>query len=353
MQAVTIDYEIDRKPAGPASMQAVVFRAHGGLEQIQIDTVAVPMLGPDDVLVRVRAVALNGFDPMVLRGIPGLPTPLPMIPCADCAGDIVAVGAKVDRQRWRPGQRVTVIPIRPGEGMMGETLPGVAAEYCVVPQAALLSLPDAVSYIQAACLPTAYGTAFRMMTTRARVMRGERVLILGASGGVGTCCVQLARLAGAEVIACAGSDEALRKLQALGAHHTISSERNDHAAEVVRRFGKPSIWGGGGVDVVVDFLGGHGWSQSLACLGRGGRLVTCGASAGYDVATDLRYVWSFEIEILGSNGWSADDQATLLRMVADRSLTPVVHAVRPLGAYVEAMRELMDQRVFGKSVLEP
>ncbi len=353
MQAVTNDYENAGKQAGPASMQAVVFRAHGGLEQIRFETVAVPAVGPDDVLVRVRAVSLNGFDPMVLRGIPGLATPLPMIPCADCAGDIVAIGAKVDRQRWRPGQRVTVIPIRPGEGMMGETLLGVAAEYCVVPQAALLALPDAVSYVQAACLPTAYGTAYRMMTTRARVMRGERVLILGASGGVGSCCVQLARLAGAEVIACASSDEALRGLEALGAHHTISSERNDHAAEVIRRFGKPSIWGGGGVDVVIDFLGGDGWSQSLACLGRGGRLVTCGASAGYDVALDLRYVWSFEIEILGSNGWSADDQATLLRMVADRSLTPVVHAVRPLSGFVEAMRELMDQRVFGKSVLEP
>ncbi len=353
MQAVTNDYENAGKQAGPASMRAVVFHAHGGLEQISVETVAVPAVGPDDVLVRVRAVALNGFDPMVLRGIPGLPTPLPMIPCADCAGDIVAMGAKVDRNRWHLGQRVTVIPIRPGEGMMGETLTGVAAEYCVVPQATLLPLPDAVSYVQAACLPTAYGTALRMMTTRARVMRGERVLILGASGGVGSCCVQLARLAGAEVIACANSDEALRKLEALGAHHTISSERNNHAAEVVRRFGKPSIWGGGGVDVVIDFLGGDGWAQSLACLGRGGRLVTCGASAGYDVATDLRYVWSFEIEILGSNGWSADDQATLLRMVADERLTPVVHAVRPLSGFVEAMRELMDQRVFGKSVLEP
>lgn len=166
-----------------SAMKAILFRAHGGPEQLRLESVPVPELRPEEVLIRVRALALNGFDPMVLRGIPELPIPLPMIPCADCAGDIVALGSAVPEALWRTGDRVSVVPIRPGVGMMGETLPGVAAEFCAVPYSALLRLPPAVTYREAACLPTAYGTALRMMTTRARIMPGERVLILGAAGG--------------------------------------------------------------------------------------------------------------------------------------------------------------------------
>ena len=337
----------------PVTMQAVMFDAHGGTDRIRFKTVPIPTPAEDEVLVRVSAIALNGFDPMVLRGIPGLPTPLPMIPCADAAGRIVAMGAAVDRQRWRSGQRVGLVPIRPGQGMVGETLPGVAAEFITVPQSALLALPDQVSDIQAACLPTAYGTAMRMVNTRGHISRGERVLILGASGGVGTGCVQLAHLAGAEVIACTDNPAALALLRRIGADHTIDTTSQNVMTEVHQRFGKPSIWGGGGVDVVIDVLGGDTWSPSLACLGRGGRLLTCGASAGFEVATDLRYVWSFEIEIIGCNGWTAEDQVRLLDLVAQGRLDPVVHAQRPLSAFVEALTELTDRQVIGKSVLVP
>jgi len=334
-------------------MMAVMFDAHGGIDRLQIRDVPVPSLAPDEVLVAIRAVALNGFDPMVLRGLPTLPCPLPMVPCSDGAGEIVQRGAAVDPRRWPIGARVGIVPLRPGRGVVGETLPGLAAQYCAVPESALLPLPAAVSYVDAACLPTAYGTAHRMTTTRARIARGERVLILGAAGGVGTACVQLARLAGAEVIACARSAAALDRLTALGAHHVIDTSRQDMLGEVIRLFGKPAMWGGGGVDVVVNFLGGDGWARSLACLGRGGRLVTCGASAGPEVMTDLRFVWSLEIEIIGSNGWDADDQRTLLAMVADGRLQPVVHSVRPLAEYPAALQALIDGDVIGKSVLEP
>ncbi|MGE0221888.1 MAG: zinc-binding alcohol dehydrogenase family protein [Acetobacteraceae bacterium] len=334
-------------------MRAVVFHRHGGLEQLRVETLPVPIPAPDEALVRVRAVALNGFDPMVLRGIPGLRTPLPMIPCADCAGEIIAVGDTVDPASWQVGQRVGVVPLRPGAGMVGETLPGVACEFISVPQTALLPLPDAVTHVQAACLPTAYGTAMRMTATRARIARGERVLILGAAGGVGMACVQLCRLAGAEVIAGTHTAAAIPRLRALGTDEIIHTATQDFMAEVHRRFGKPSIWGGGGVDVVIDVLGGETWARSLACLGRRGRLVTCGASAGFEVTTDLRYVWSFEIDIIGSNGWSVSDQERLLAMVADGRLDPVVHAVRPLESYPDALRELMDGQVIGKSVMEP
>lgn len=340
-------------PAPSGTMPAIVFHAHGGPDRLCLEDQPIPAPAAHEALVRVEAVALNGFDPMVLRGLPTLPTPLPMIPCADGAGTIAALGADVDQARWRVGQRVGIVPLRPGRGVAGETLLGLARQYVAVPQAALLALPDAVGAVEAAALPTAYGTALRMLRDRGRVRPGERVLVLGAAGGVGAACVQLAALEGAEVIACADSDEALAKLASAGAAATIHTGREDVLAAVLSRYGKPSLWGGGGVEVVVNFLGGDTFAPSLACLARGGRLLTCGASIGPQVAIDLRYVWSFEIEIVGANGWSADDQADLIAMVAQGRLAPLIHAVRPLSACREAFEELIDRRVTGKSILLP
>lgn len=331
-------------------MRLIRFHAHGGIDQLRLEEIATPAPGPGEVLVRVRAVALNGFDPMVLRGIPTLRTPLPMIPCADGAGEVAALGAGVTR--WREGARVSIVPLRPGTGMMGETLPGVAAQYCVVPESALLALPDALSFHAAAALPTAWGTAHRMLG-RAGITRGERVVVLGAAGGVGTACVQLAAAAGAEVIACVRRAAHVAPLRALGAALVIDGSARDWLAEVLRRFGTPSIWGGGGVDTVIDMIGGDGFARGLAALRPGGRLLTCGASAGPEVAVDLRYVWSFELSIAGSNGWSVEDQAALLSMAAEGRLTPPIHAARPLAAFAEALGEFMEGGVFGKSLLEP
>lgn len=335
-------------------MKAIVFHEHGGPEKLRYEDFPDPQMGPEEVRLRVRAVALNGFDPMILRGIPGLKTPLPMIPGADFAGEIVAMGADVDRSRWHVGQRVTAVPLRPGVGMMGETLRGAAAEYCAVPQAALLPMPDAVSFVDAACLPTAYGTALRMMVTRGKVARGERVLVLGASGGVGTCCVQLAKLMGAEVMACASSAEKARGLAALGADHVVDTSAQNYVDEVIKRFGKPRVWGeSGGVDVIVNYTGGETWAQCFRALKRDGRLLTCGATAGFDPKTDIRYIWSFEFHIIGSNGWEPGDQLELLAMVADGRIKPVVHSVRPLREFATSTQELIDRKVFGKAVLEP
>jgi alcohol dehydrogenase len=185
------------------------------------------------------------------------------------------------------------------------------------------------------------------------VQPGERVLILGAGGGVGTCCVQLAKAAGAEVIACASGEWKLERLRALGADHLIDSATGDWVEAVRGRFGRPRVAGGGGVDVIVNYVGGESWNASLKVLGRGGRLLVCGASAGHRVETDLRYLWSFEHTIVGSDGWTPDDQARLLAMVAERRLEPIIHAVRPFSAAAEAVRELIERRVFGKSVLVP
>jgi alcohol dehydrogenase len=335
-------------------MKAVVFHQHGGVEQLRYEDFPDPTPGPEDVLIRVRAVSLNGFDPMILNGIAGIKTPLPMIPGADFAGEIVELGKAVDRSRWRTGQRVTAVPLRPGVGMMGETLRGAAAQLCAVPQSVLLDMPDTVSFVDAACLPTAYGTALRMMQTRGRVSRGEKVLILGASGGVGTCCVQLAKLAGAEVIACASSAEKVEKLKALGADHVVNTSTHNYVDEVIRLYGKPRVWGeSGGVDVIVNYTGGKTWAECFRALKRDGRLLTCGATAGYAPPTDIRYIWSFEFNIIGANGWTPDDQVELLSMVADGRIKPTLHSVRPLNQFAISLQELIDRKVFGKAVLEP
>ncbi|MBV9523171.1 MAG: zinc-binding dehydrogenase, partial [Alphaproteobacteria bacterium] len=279
-------------------MKAVVFHQHGPLENLRYEDYPEPEIGPADCLIGVKAVSLNGFDPMVLRGIPGLKTPLPMIPGADIAGEVLAVGAEV--KRWRKGDRVAVMPSRPRIGMMGETLRGGACERIAVPQDFLLKLPDAVSDIDAACLPTAYGAALRMMYRRGKVARGEKVLILGASGGVGTCCVQLAKLAGAEIVAVTSTKDKAEKLRAIGADHVIDASTRDFVQEVIALYGKPRTWGGpGGVDVIVNYTGGETWARSFRALKRDGRLLTCGATAGYDPKTDIRYIWSFEFNIIG------------------------------------------------------
>src|SRR5712675_3006105 len=150
------------------AMKAVVFHQHGPLENLRYEDFPEPKIGPADCLVAVKAVSLNGFDPMVLRGIPGLKTPLPMIPGADIAGEIVELGAAVDRGRWKPGDRITVVPNQP-TGMMGETKRGGACDLVAVEQDFVLPIPDGVSFVDAACLPVAYGTALRMIETRGKL----------------------------------------------------------------------------------------------------------------------------------------------------------------------------------------
>jgi alcohol dehydrogenase len=326
------------------AMKAVVFHQHGSLNNVRYEDYPEPELGLADCLVAVKAVTLNGFDPMVLRGIPGLKTPLPMIPGADVAGEVIETGPEV--KRWKKGDRVAVIPNRPRVGMVGETLRGGACERLAIPEGFLLDLPDKVSYVDAACLPTAYGCALRMMYARGKVAKGEKVLILGASGGVGTCCVQLAKLVGAEVIAVTSSDDKAEKLREIGADHYVQW--------VIDHYGKPRTWGGaGGVDVIVNYTGGETWAQCFRALRHQGRLLTCGATAGYDPKTDIRYIWSFEFNIIGSNSWTVEDHAELLQMIADGRLKPVIHSVRPLSELAISLQELIDRKVFGKAVLTP
>ena len=334
-------------------MKAILYAAHGGFDQVSYGDYPTPTAGPDQCLLKVKAVALNGFDPMILNGIPGLKTPMPMIPGGDIAGEIVDIGTNVPSGTFKKGDRVQVVPFQPGIGQMGETLRGGACDYIAVDAKFLLPIPDGVTYEQAAALPIAYGTARRMIMVRGLVKKDEKVLVLGATGGVGTGAVQLAKMAGAYVIACASSAEKCEKLREIGADDTIDTSKEDFVAAIHERYGKPKIWGGGGVDVVVNYIGGETWAKSLKVMTRFGRMLVCGATAGYDPKEDIRYIWSYELSIVGSNAWTAEDQVALMDMVQAGTLIPVIDRVLPLTDFNEGLQALIDRKVFGKVVFIP
>ena len=337
-------------------MRAMVLREQGRTARPNLETCFPdPVAGEGDVVVRVRATSLNYHDVFTSRGMPGIKIALPAIMGLDCAGDIVEVGPGV--KGWSAGDRVLVDPRNRIEGgLMGETMHGGLAELCRVRAHQLIRIPDQVSYVEAAALPCAYGSALRMMYTIGGVSKGERVLILGASGGVGVCSVQLAKLAGATVIACAGTPEKLARLQQLGADHTVNYMERDFVQEVYALYGKPARRGSGanqGVCVVVNYTGGDTWVKSLRCLRVGGRLLTCGATAGYDPLEDLRFIWTFELKIFGSNSWDREDLIQVLDLVRSGALKVIVDRTLPLEDAPEALRQIENREVFGKLVVTP
>ena len=335
-------------------MKAVWFGEHGGLEVLRYGEVADPQPGPGQVRVRVEACSLNYHDVFTRRGMPGIKVPLPMVPGCDAAGRVDAVGEGVSG--WSQGERVLVDPVFTDTEtgrfwMIGDTRWGAYAEFVVVEQTQLLALPDEVSAVDASCLPVAYGTSHRMMITRGKIQPGEKVLILGASGGVGTSALLLAKLAGAYVVAAAGSEAKCARLRALGADDCVNYAAEDFAEHTRRSTG--SLFSGGGYDVVVNFTGGDTWAPSLRCVKRGGRLLTCGATAGFDPPTDIRFIWTAEMDIRGSNGWQRSDLVALVELLRTRQLVPVVDQVLPLARGAEAMGLLEDRSFFGKIVLTP
>jgi alcohol dehydrogenase len=336
-------------------MKAAVINAHGGPGTITVDTAFPdPVPGPNDVIMRVRATSLNYHDIFTRSGMPGIKVPMPCIMGIDFAGEIVETGPDV--KDWKTGDRVVVDPIDRVNfgGLLGEMWHGGMAEYCRVPVAHLVRMPEAVSFEAASVLPVAYGTARRMLFTRGQVKAGERVLILGASGGVGTACVLLANMVGAEVIACASSPEKLECLGRIGAKHLINYREQDFVKEVYRLFGKPHRRKyTEGVDVVVNYTGGDTWVPALKTLHRGGRILTCGATAGFAPQEDLRYVWSYELDVRGSNGWMREDIESLLEDVAAGRLAPLIEERRTLDEVNDAFRVMEERRVIGKVVITP
>ena len=334
-------------------MKAVVLEKHGGLDELKVVTdFPDPKAVEGHVVIRVRATSFNYHDVFTVRGMPGIKVPMPMIIGLDLAGEIVEIGPGVSG--WKTGDRVLVNPLHRQKGLMGEMMHGGLAEKCLVAADQLIRMPDKVSFEEAASLPVAYGTAHRMIVSHDTIRKGDKVLVLGASGGVGTGCVLLAKMLGAEVIACASSDDKIKRLKDLGADQVINCKTTDFSQWAVEKYGKPQRRSyEGGVDVVINFTGGDTWAPTLRCVKRGGKILVCGATAGYDPKEDLRYIWSFELKVIGSNSFYDENLKALMDMIQKGSMKPVIDVVLPLERAAEGLRLIESREVFGKVVVTP
>ena len=336
-----------------STMRALVLNQHGGLDQLKVvEDHPLPRATEGHVVIRVRASSFNYHDVFTVKGMPGIKVPMPVIIGLDMAGTIAEVGADV--KGWKAGDRVLVNPLNKKKGLMGEMMDGGMAEYCLVAADQLIAMPDKVSFAEAASLPVAYGTAHRMIITHKTIKAGDKVLILGASGGVGTGCILLAKMLGAEVIACTSSQEKVDALKKFGADHVINVNEVDFSKWANEKYGKPQRRNhDGGVDVLINYTGGDTWAPSLRCIKRGGKLLVCGATAGHDPKEDLRYIWSFEIEVKGSNSFYDDDLKGLMEMISSGKMKPVIDAELPLEKAAEGLALIRDRKVIGKVVVTP
>lgn len=334
-------------------MRAVIIPEHGNVEALRVvEDHPKPVAGEGHVVVKVRASSLNYHDIFTLRGMPGITIPIPVVPGLDIAGEIDEIGPGVEG--WGIGDRVLVHPINSQGKLMGEVVDGGLAQYSLVEAGQLIALPDAVGFAEAAALPVAYGTAHRMIVDKQTIKSGDKVLVLGASGGVGTASVLLAKRLGAYVVAAAGSEEKGRQLLELGADEFINYREQDFYAWTKEHLGKPSRTSyEGGFDVIVNNTGGDTWHPTLRSTKRGGSILVCGATAGFDPTEDLRYIWSFELRIIGSNGFDTPDFTALLRYVEEGDFHPVIDSVVGLDDAVDAFRRLEERKVFGKIVIDP
>ena len=324
-------------------MRVVAIQQHGGVEQMKLDEWPIPQAGPGQALVEIEACGLNYMDVFVLHGMPDLPTEMPRIPGGDIAGTVREVGKGVP-QEW-VGKRVVLFPRFPGGGVLGEHGNGGLCEYIAVDARQLIEIPDGVSFKDAAALPIAYGTSHRMLFTRGGLKKGEKVLVLGASGGVGVSCLQFAKMAGAEVYAITSSDEKAAKLKALGADQAIVST-GDFSKAVWAATGKK------GVDVAINFTGGDTWIPTQRCMAVNGRILTCGSTVGHMCTIDVRFVWFREIEIIGSRAYLPEDIKACLDFVARKDVHPVIQQELKLEEAAEGVRMLEERRVFGKIVVQ-
>jgi NADPH:quinone reductase-like Zn-dependent oxidoreductase len=342
-------------------MKAVVMERHGGVEVLQLRELTPPTLRPSQVRVRVRAVALNHLDIWVRQGWPGLKLSFPHLLGADIAGTVAEVGSDV--RGAEPGTDVVLNPgvscghcrecllgrdsLCRSYAILGEHTTGGYAELIDVPPQNLCPKPPKLSFEEAACVPLTFLTAWNMLVERAQLRSGETALIHAAGSGVGVAGVQIAKLLGARVIATAGSDEKLRRARELGADDVINYETEDFAKAVRTLTGKR------GVDVVFEHVGQKTWTGSLAALAPGGRLVTCGATTGFDVPVDLRFVFYKQLSILGSTMGSKGSMFDILRHVEAGRLRPVLDRTLPLEKAAEAHGLLESRSQFGKVVLVP
>ena len=340
-------------------MKAIVFKEHGGPEVLQYTDAPVPAVRANEVLVRVRACALNHLDLWVRGGLPGVAIPLPHIPGSDIAGEIAEIGPEVTTVKV--GQKVVLAPgVSCGKcascvagldnrcrqfSNLGYLSDGGCAEFVLCPEVNCLPYPENLSFEEAAAIPLVFQTAWHMLITLAQLQAGEDVLVLGAGSGVGSAAIQIAALFGARVIATAGNEAKLEKARKLGAAHVINHHTQKIRDEVRRITNKR------GVDVVVEHVGIATWDESVASLAVAGRLVTCGATTGYDAKIDLRFLFSRQLSLLGSYMGTKSELVPVMKLVAAGRLKPVIDRTFPLSQCAEAHRYLEAGEQFGKVVL--
>ncbi|MEO8435300.1 MAG: zinc-binding dehydrogenase [Pyrinomonadaceae bacterium] len=342
-------------------MKAVVFNEHGGPEVLRYTDAPDPTIKANEVLVEVRACALNHLDVWVRGGLPGIKIPMPHILGNDVAGVVREAG---ELATWvQPGDEVMLHPgvscghcieclsgrdnLCPEYDIIGSARDGGYAELVSVPAVNVIPKPKSLSWEQAAALPLVTVTAWHMLVTRANVQPGEDVLIHAAGSGVGSLGIQVAKLRGARVIATAGSDEKLAKARELGADLTVNYTREDWPKEVKRLTDRR------GVDVVFEHTGAETWPGSIASLKRNGRLVTCGATSGFDARTDLRQVFYRHLTILGSMMGSKAELIEAMKFIESGQIHAVVDRVLPLADARRAHELMQDRAQFGKLVLVP
>lgn len=345
------------------TMRAVVIHEHGGPEVLKLEAAwPRPQAGPGEIRVKIKACALNFLDIFVREGMPGEPTPLPHITGGDIAGVVDSIGEGV--RRPAVGDRVLLNPtwgcgtceyclegqtprcLRPH--MLGEMDPGGLAEYVTCPASQAIPIPAGYSFDDAACLPVTYGTAWRMVVTHGRVKPGEVVLVLGAGGGVALAAIQIAKLLNARVIATASTEEKLVRAKEFGVDDVVNYVEDEEWDKTVRR-----LTGKRGVEVVIESVGAATWERSIRALGKGGRLVTCGATSGPIGPTDIRYLFRREQKFLGSNGWTHEELEEVVALAFEGKLRPVVDRALPLERTAEGEIALEKREVFGKVVIRP
>jgi NADPH:quinone reductase-like Zn-dependent oxidoreductase len=340
-------------------VKAIVFEKHGGPEVLRYVDAPDPVINANEVLVRVKACALNHLDLWVRRGLPGVAIPLPHIPGSDIAGEVAEVGAGVTTAR--PGQKVVLAPgVTCGKCQacisghdnrcrsftnLGYMIDGGCAEFVKVPEVNCVLYPENLSWEEAASIPLVFQTAWHMLLVRAELQPGEDVLILGAGSGVGTAAIQIAKFFGAKVIATAGTPEKLAKAAELGADYVINHKAQKIREEVRRITNKR------GVDVVFEHVGTSTWDDSLASLAYAGRLVTCGATTGYEAKLDLRALFAKQLSLLGSYMGTKSDLHSVMRLVATGRFRPIVDRIFPLKEAAAAHEYLESGAQFGKVVL--
>jgi NADPH:quinone reductase-like Zn-dependent oxidoreductase len=339
--------------------EAVVLRAHGGPEVLVRETIDVADPGPREARVRVRAVGVNHIDLWVRRGLPYLKLAYPHRLGADMVGEVEALGPGA--RSVRIGDKVVIAPgtscgvcqlclsgrdnLCRQYAILGEHTQGGYARHIVVPDANLLPYPGALPFAEVAAVPLVFLTAWQMLVDKARVRPGQTVLVHAAGSGVSSAAIQIAKLLGARVLATTGSDRKAERARALGADEVINYATADFVVEVKRLTGKR------GADVVIEHLGGETMTKSILATASGGRIVTCGATTGFEVAIDLRHVFFRQIEILGSTMGSRGSLFGILDHVKEGTLRPVVDRVLPIWDAQEAHRVLEAREAFGKVVL--